>query len=84
MQNALAGDPLSAYGGIVGLNRPLDAATAELLVAPDRFIEAIVAPRIRTGGFGDSDHQAEVESERANLAGGFARRAGGAATISSD
>ncbi len=26
------------------MNRPLDAATAEVLVEPDRFIEAIVAP----------------------------------------
>jgi phosphoribosylaminoimidazolecarboxamide formyltransferase / IMP cyclohydrolase len=50
MQNALAGDPLSAYGGIVGLNRPLDVATAELLVTPDRFIEAIVAPEYEPAG----------------------------------
>jgi phosphoribosylaminoimidazolecarboxamide formyltransferase / IMP cyclohydrolase len=50
MQNALAGDPLSAFGGVVGVNRPLDAATAELLVAPDRFIEAIVAPEFEPAG----------------------------------
>ncbi len=50
MQNALAGDPLSAFGGIVGLNRPLDAATVELLVAPERFIEAIVAPEFEPAG----------------------------------
>jgi phosphoribosylaminoimidazolecarboxamide formyltransferase/IMP cyclohydrolase len=44
MRSALDGDPVSAFGGIVGVNRPLDAATAEVLAEPDRFIEAIVAP----------------------------------------
>jgi phosphoribosylaminoimidazolecarboxamide formyltransferase/IMP cyclohydrolase len=37
-------DPLSAFGGIVGLNRPLDAATAKALVST--FLEAVVAPAI--------------------------------------
>jgi len=37
-------DALSAFGGIVGLNRPLDAATARALTAT--FIEAVVAPAI--------------------------------------
>jgi len=37
-------DPLSAFGGIVGLNRPLDVATAEAIVAT--FIEAVVAPAV--------------------------------------
>jgi len=35
-------DPLSAFGGIVGLNRPIDAETATALTAT--FIEAVVAP----------------------------------------
>ncbi len=35
-------DPLSAFGGIVGLNRPLDADTAEAIAGT--FIEAVVAP----------------------------------------
>lgn len=35
-------DPLSAFGGIVGLNRPLDAATATAVTST--FIEAVVAP----------------------------------------
>jgi phosphoribosylaminoimidazolecarboxamide formyltransferase/IMP cyclohydrolase len=42
--SALAGDPLSAFGGVLGFNRPVDAATAEVLAAPGLFIEAIVAP----------------------------------------
>ena len=37
-------DPLSAFGGIVGLNRPIDAATATALTAT--FIEAVIAPAI--------------------------------------
>jgi phosphoribosylaminoimidazolecarboxamide formyltransferase/IMP cyclohydrolase len=41
---AYEGDPVSAFGGIVGLNRPVDRATAEGLCRPGRFIEAIVAP----------------------------------------
>ncbi|HEY2881239.1 MAG TPA: bifunctional phosphoribosylaminoimidazolecarboxamide formyltransferase/IMP cyclohydrolase [Pirellulales bacterium] len=50
MQQALDGDPQSAFGGIVALNRPLDAATAEVLAQPDRFIEAIVAPEFEPAG----------------------------------
>jgi len=41
---ALAGDPLSAFGSVLGLNRPLDVAAAEVLTEPGLFIEAIVAP----------------------------------------
>jgi phosphoribosylaminoimidazolecarboxamide formyltransferase/IMP cyclohydrolase len=41
-QSALAGDPLSAYGGVVGLTREVDAATAEAMASI--FLEVIVAP----------------------------------------
>ncbi len=37
-------DPLSAFGGIVGLNRELDADTARALTAT--FIEAVIAPSV--------------------------------------
>jgi phosphoribosylaminoimidazolecarboxamide formyltransferase / IMP cyclohydrolase len=37
-------DPLSAFGGIVGLNRPVDAATAKAITST--FIEAVIAPSI--------------------------------------
>jgi phosphoribosylaminoimidazolecarboxamide formyltransferase/IMP cyclohydrolase len=37
-------DPLSAFGGIVGLNRPLDAETARALTST--FIEAVIAPSL--------------------------------------
>ena len=37
-------DPLAAFGGIVGLNRPIDAATAAAIVSS--FIEAVFAPSV--------------------------------------
>ncbi len=43
-EKAYAGDPVSAFGGIFGFNRAVDLATAEQLCAPDRFVEAIIAP----------------------------------------
>lgn len=39
---ALQGDPQSAFGGIISLNRPCDAATASLIV--ERFFEVVIAP----------------------------------------
>ena len=44
LQRAMEGDPLSAFGSVLGLNRMVDAATAEVLAAPGLFVEAIVAP----------------------------------------
>ena len=41
---AYAGDPLSAFGGVLGFNRPVEADVAAEIAAPDRFVEAIVAP----------------------------------------
>ncbi|MGE0446957.1 MAG: bifunctional phosphoribosylaminoimidazolecarboxamide formyltransferase/IMP cyclohydrolase [Vicinamibacterales bacterium] len=37
-------DPLAAFGGIVGLNRPVDEATARAITST--FIEAVVAPSV--------------------------------------
>ena len=39
---ALAGDPISAYGGVVALTQPIDAAVADRLVRI--FLEVVVAP----------------------------------------
>ncbi|MCE9584557.1 MAG: bifunctional phosphoribosylaminoimidazolecarboxamide formyltransferase/IMP cyclohydrolase [Planctomycetes bacterium] len=41
---AVQGDPVSAYGGIVACNRPVDMAAAKAMTAPNQFFEAIVAP----------------------------------------
>ncbi len=44
LKKAMAGDPVSAFGSVLGLNRTMDAATAEVLTEPGLFVEAIVAP----------------------------------------
>ncbi len=41
-ENALATDPVSAFGGLAGFNRTVDEALAEKMI--DRFWEAIIAP----------------------------------------
>jgi len=43
-RKALAGDPQSAFGGVLGFNAMVDLETAEELCQPGLFIEAIVAP----------------------------------------
>ncbi len=42
--HAREADPVSAFGGIVGLNRPIDVAAARALTST--FIEAVIAPSI--------------------------------------
>ena len=57
-ENALAADPVSAFGGIVAMNRTLDAVTASELVRI--FTEVVIAP--------DADEDAlAVLSAKANL-----------------
>jgi phosphoribosylaminoimidazolecarboxamide formyltransferase / IMP cyclohydrolase len=51
-------DALAAYGGIVGLNRPIDAATARAIAST--FIEAVVAP-------GQDEDAAAILSAKKNL-----------------
>ncbi len=41
-RNALAADPVSAFGGVIGVNRAVDGAAAEEIAK--LFVEAIVAP----------------------------------------
>jgi len=41
-ERALAGDPVSAFGGIVALNRPVDGATATAML--EVFTEVAIAP----------------------------------------
>ena len=53
-------DALSAFGGIVGLNRPLDVETARALTAT--FIEAVIAP-----GLADPAEVLSVLGTKANL-----------------
>ena len=41
---AMEGDPVSAFGSILGFNRTVDLASAQYLCTPGLFVEAIVAP----------------------------------------
>lgn len=41
-RRAMAADPISAFGGVLGFNRPVDAETARELAAT--FVEAVIAP----------------------------------------
>ncbi len=43
-RKAYAGDPLSAFGSVIGVNRILDEETAEEVADPEKFVEAIIAP----------------------------------------
>ncbi len=44
-EKAFMCDPVSAYGSILGFNRPVDVATTEFLCHGDFFVEAILAPK---------------------------------------
>jgi phosphoribosylaminoimidazolecarboxamide formyltransferase/IMP cyclohydrolase len=57
-RRAFAADPMSAFGGVVSLNRPVDGPLAEELVS--QFIEVLFAPEI-------DDDALEVLSEKQNL-----------------
>src|SRR5262249_26338240 len=56
--HALACDPLSAFGGIVALNRPVDKDLAERL--HDQFIEVLIAPHY-------NDDALEVLTQKENI-----------------
>jgi phosphoribosylaminoimidazolecarboxamide formyltransferase / IMP cyclohydrolase len=45
---ALEADPISAYGSVIALNKPVDMATAELM-HQTQFVECIVAPEYEEG-----------------------------------
>ncbi len=44
IDKAMQGDPLSAFGSVLGFSQEVDAASAEVLAEPGLFVEAIVAP----------------------------------------
>jgi phosphoribosylaminoimidazolecarboxamide formyltransferase / IMP cyclohydrolase len=51
-QKAYEGDPLSAYGGVLGFNVEVDEATARQITEPNRFIECVIAPSYSEAAFG--------------------------------
>ncbi len=52
-------DPLSAFGGVIGVNRPLDSKTAQAIIKSG-FMECIVAPEFSEGAL-------KVLKDRKNL-----------------
>ena len=48
-RRALDGDPVSAYGGLLAFNGPVDLATAEAIAVKENFFEGIVAPQYARG-----------------------------------
>jgi phosphoribosylaminoimidazolecarboxamide formyltransferase/IMP cyclohydrolase len=46
---AHACDPVSAFGSIVAVNRPLDMDTAKEIADPEKFIEVVIAPEFEEG-----------------------------------
>lgn len=57
-RKALAGDPVSAFGGIVAANRPIDGATARQIA--EVFTEVVIAP-------GYADEALEILQAKQNL-----------------
>jgi phosphoribosylaminoimidazolecarboxamide formyltransferase/IMP cyclohydrolase len=49
--DAYAGDPLSAYGGVIAVNQELDRKTAMQITEPGRFVECVVAPEFDDEAF---------------------------------
>jgi phosphoribosylaminoimidazolecarboxamide formyltransferase/IMP cyclohydrolase len=50
-RKAYEGDPLSAYGGVLGFNQIVDEATAMQISEPNRFVECIIAPGYADAAF---------------------------------
>jgi len=58
-KDALACDPMSAFGGIIGLNREVDTKMAGI-IAKSGFVECIIAPKY-------SDKALEILKEKKNV-----------------
>jgi phosphoribosylaminoimidazolecarboxamide formyltransferase/IMP cyclohydrolase len=52
-ENAWASDPISAFGSVMGFNRPVDQETAERIFS-DEFLQVVIVPRYRAES-GDAD-----------------------------
>ena len=80
---AFAADPVSAFGGIVAMHRPLDTATASAVA--DLFTEVVIAPGASEGAInimsakpnlrllltGDMPDRTDVNVKFKSVAGGF-------------
>ena len=57
-ERALEADPVSAFGGVIGVNREVDAKSAEQMAKP--FVEVIAAPKFSAGAI-------EIFAKKKNL-----------------
>jgi phosphoribosylaminoimidazolecarboxamide formyltransferase/IMP cyclohydrolase len=57
-ERALTCDPVSAFGGIVAVNRPLDAATAAAI--GEIFVEVIIVPAVEEGACEALAHKSQL------------------------
>ncbi len=69
-RKALACDPMSAYGGVIALNRPIGRELAERL--HENFVEVLIAPGFEDGAL-------EVLTSRRRRSGSSARRSAASA-----
>ena len=86
-ERAFATDPVSAFGGIIGFNRELDALAADALTR--QFAEVIIAPRLQRDALGVLGTKAnlrvlEVPLAREAQAYDFKRIGGGLLVQSAD
>ena len=65
-RRAFASDPLSAFGGVICLNRTVDAALAEAL--SNQFVEVVIAPALHRRGGRDPVPQAQPAHPRGRRA----------------
>ena len=78
---ALAGDPVSAFGGVVAVTGPVDRALAERLTSI--FLEVVVAPVVRRRGARGPRDEAEPPPGRGPRARGDPRRRRGRRAVDS-
>ena len=64
-------DALAAFGGIIGLNRPIDEDTARAIVST--FIEAVIAPGVDDAARTDPRHQGQPARGRRRFHAQLAR-----------
>jgi phosphoribosylaminoimidazolecarboxamide formyltransferase/IMP cyclohydrolase len=72
-RHAFATDPVSAFGGIIAFNRPVDAATLEAVAA--QFVEVLVAPAYTTDALAVMAQKRNVRVLEVPLPQGEARAA---------
>ncbi len=64
---AYEGDPLAAYGGILAMSRPINAATAKRIADGQKFLEVIIAPSLTNEPAFDATALAMLQQRWANV-----------------